>query len=97
MLHQADITASTRHRWTPGEPWHPLSIEQSKALRSVFFAREAMAASDRIEAQQEADGLACPTCFAPLGVRCFGPDARCNHPVRAMAHWDARVQARAAA
>lgn len=83
--------------WTPGTPWRPLTIEQYGALRNHANTRAEMALCDQRDAQDEADGLACPVCPAPIGTRCFGPDARSNHPARAIAHWDARVSARNAA
>jgi hypothetical protein len=89
-------TASERlPTWTPGIPYRPMSIDQYQALRG--YADPANTAwrhaCERRETQEEADGLACPTCATPIGQPCFGPDARSNHPARAMAHWSAQVQA----
>lgn len=88
------------NRWTPGTPWRPLSFAQYAALRSYADPDNTAARHEceRRDAQEEADGLACPEqdCAAPIGTRCFGPDARSNHPRRAMAHWSACTQARAA-
>ena len=100
MPPQAETTASTRQRWIPGEPFRPIAFHVLDAMRvrNLPASIAAEIACDQRETQEEADGLACPEldCGAPIGTRCFGPDARCNHPVRAMAHWDARVWARAA-
>ena len=91
MPPQAETTASTRQRWIPGEPFRPIAFHVLDAMRvrNLPANRAASHACDQRETQEEADGLACPACGAPIGTRCFGPDARCNHPVRAMAHWDA--------
>ena len=93
---QSETTAGTRYRWTPGEPWRPLTFYQAGLLRGhADPANTSMRhALEQHEAQAEADGLACPRCDAPVGERCFGPDARSNHPMRAIAYWAARVQAR---
>lgn len=87
---------NANNRWTPGTPWRPLTLEQYEALRSYADPANTAArhACEQDETQQEADGLACPVCAAPIGKRCFGPDARSNHPARAIAHWDARASAR---
>lgn len=95
MQTQPEITASTRHRWIPGEPYRPLTFYQARLLRGYADPDNtaALHECDQRETQEEADGLACPDCAAPIGTRCFGPDARSNHPARGMAHWDARVRA----
>lgn len=83
-------------KWTPGEPYRPLSFAQDAALRSYADPVNISIrhACEQREAQDEADGLACPVCCAPVGQRCFAPDARANHPQRAMAYYSARVRAR---
>lgn len=85
--------------WTPGTPWRPaLPYHVQDAMRAANTP-EAIAqriACDQREAQEEADGLACPVdgCGAGIGKRCFGPEARSNHPQRGAAHWSARTMAR---
>ena len=89
---------AARPRWTPGESYRPIAYHVLDAMRvsNLPASIAAEIACDQRETQEEADGLACPACGASIGTRCFGPDARSNHPRRAMAHWDARVWARAA-
>lgn len=95
MQPQSEISAGRPDRWIPGEPWRPLPHHIADAMRSYAEPTNIAArhACERREAQAEADGLACPRCDAPIGQPCFGPDARSNHPMRAMAHWAARVRA----
>ena len=96
MSTQPQAAESARPRWIPGEPYRPIAFHVLDAMRvrNLPANRAAEIACERRETQEEADGLACPVCPAPIGTRCFGPDARSNHPERGMAHWDARVAAR---
>lgn len=100
MPPQPQAAESDRPRWIPGEPYRPLTFYQAGLLRGYADPDNTAARHEceRRETQEEADGLACPDpdCAAPTGTRCFGPDARSNHPVRAMAHWSACTRARAA-
>lgn len=98
MPPQPQAAESTRPRWIPGESYRPIAYHVLDAMRVRNLPANIAAeiACDQRETQEEADGLACPDCAAPIGTRCFGPDARSNHPRRGMAHWDARVWARAA-
>lgn len=87
-----------RPRWVPGTPYRPISIEQYEALRSYGDPVNTVIRheTERREAQEEADGLACPhpDCGAALGSPCFGSETRLNHPARGMAHWSAQSRKR---
>lgn len=95
---QPQAAERARPRWIPGESYRPIAYHVLDAMRVRNLPANIAAeiACDQRETQEEADGLACPVCPTPIGTRCFGPDARSNHPRRGMAHWDARVWARAA-